>query len=84
MTANSYLMQLQADLTGLTVIKPIMAESTALGAAIAAGIGAGIWDISKSLHIETKTWTPKFTSDERDVKYNKWKMAVERSLEWDM
>lgn len=84
MTSNSMLMQLQADLTGLTVLKPIMAESTALGAAIAAGIGIDAWDITKPLHMETKSWTPKYTSDERDVRHQKWKMAVEKSLGWDI
>lgn len=83
MTANSFLMQLQANLTGISVVKPEMAESTALGAAIAAGNAVGVWDLTKSLNINCKSWIPVYTSDERDVRYNKWKMAVERSLGWD-
>lgn len=84
MTVNDLLMQLQADLTGINVVRPHMVESTALGAAILAGIGAGLLDISE---VETSMMT-KFSStigeDERDLRYSKWKMAVERSMKWDV
>lgn len=82
MTANSMLMQLQADLAGITVVKSEMAESTALGAAMVAGAAVGHWDIEKPIKIPSKKWGPKYTENERDVKYSRWKMAIERSLEW--
>uniref|UniRef100_A0AAU8HN37 Probable glycerol kinase n=1 Tax=Glenea cantor TaxID=983541 RepID=A0AAU8HN37_9CUCU len=83
MTASSLLMQLQADLAGVTVLKPTMAESTALGAAMVAGAAVGHWNLSgPPLDIPAIRWSPKFTEDERDVAYSKWKMAVERSMGW--
>lgn len=83
MTANSLLMQLQADLAGVTVIKPTMAESTALGAAMVAGAAVGHWDLNgPPLDIPAIRWSPKISDDERDVAYSKWKMAVERSMGW--
>lgn len=84
MTANSLLLQLQSDLTGLTVLRPAMAELTALGAAMAAGRAVGKWDLSKKITIDETTFTPNITSTERDERYEKWKMAVERSLGWDV
>lgn len=83
MTANPLLMQLQADLAGVNVVKPQMAESTALGAAMVAGAAVGHWDLNKTLKIASRTWTPRYTDDERDVRYSKWKMAIERSMGWD-
>lgn len=85
MTANALLMQLQADLAGVNVIKPNMAESTALGAAMAAGAAMNCWDIMGApLEILCDKWTPKYTEDERDIRYSKWKMAVERAIGWDI
>lgn len=85
MTANPLLMQMQADLAGITVIKPTMAESTALGAAMVAGAAVGYWDLEKSkLDIPAMKWTPKYTENQRDIRYSKWKMAVERAMGWDM
>ncbi|CAH0547152.1 unnamed protein product [Brassicogethes aeneus] len=84
MTANKLLMQLQADLAGVNIVKPNMAESTALGAAMVAGAAVGYWDIMGSrLDIPFEKWDPKLTENQRDVRYSKWKMAVERSMEWD-
>lgn len=84
MTASPLLMQLQSDLTGVQIIKPLMAESTALGAAMVAGAAVGHWDIHNTkLKMPVKTWKPKFTENERDVKYYRWKEAVERSMGWD-
>lgn len=82
MTANPLLMQLQADLAGIHIIKPEMAESTALGAAMMAGAAVGCWDLNVSLEMPSHTWIPKFTEDERDIRYTRWKMAVERSMGW--
>lgn len=83
MTANALLMQLQSDLTGVTVSKPEMAESTALGAAMVAGAAVNQWDLDKTIEMPQKVWQPKITDDERDVRYSKWKMAVERAMGWD-
>ncbi|KRT83796.1 hypothetical protein AMK59_3777 [Oryctes borbonicus] len=83
MTANSLLMQLQADLTGISVIKPNMSESTALGAAMVAGAAVGVWNLSNKLDLGVETWLPKFTENERDIRYYKWKEAIERSLGWE-
>ncbi|KAL3285051.1 hypothetical protein HHI36_019177 [Cryptolaemus montrouzieri] len=85
MTANSLIMQLQADLAGITVVKSAVLQSTALGAAMAAGSAVGHWNVdSSAINIPSRTWYPIYTDDERDVKYSKWKMAIERSLGWDM
>ncbi|XP_023015333.1 glycerol kinase 1 [Leptinotarsa decemlineata] len=85
MTANSLLMQLQADLAGVTILKPSMAESTALGAAMVAGAAVGHWNLDGPvMSLPTTKWSPHFTEDERDVRYSKWKMAVERAMGWEM
>lgn len=84
MTANNLLMQLQANLTGVKVIKPKMAESTALGAAMVAGAAVGIWDMKETVEIPTEIWEPTYTENERDMRYSRWKMAVERSMGWDV
>ncbi|KAF7277031.1 hypothetical protein GWI33_008726, partial [Rhynchophorus ferrugineus] len=84
MTANSLLMQLQADLAGLTIAKPSMAESTALGAAMVAGHAVGNWDLSGPMNIPCDKWTPKISENERDMKYSKWKLAVEKAMGWDI
>lgn len=82
MTANSLLMQLQADIAGVTIVKSSMAESTALGAAMVAGAAVGCWNLDSPIEISCQKWSPMCSEDERDVKYNTWKMAIERSMEW--
>lgn len=84
MTVNSLLMQLQADLGGITVIKPDMAESTALGAAMVAGAAVGHWNLVNPLILPSKKWTPRYTEDERDIRYTRWKMAIERAMGWSI
>ncbi|XP_066254747.1 glycerol kinase [Euwallacea similis] len=84
MTANSLLMQLQADLAGVKVTKAGMAESTALGAAMIAGAAVGLWDLSKSMNLPNEIWTPNLSDDERDVRYARWKLAVEKAMGWDV
>uniref|UniRef100_A0A1B6MF44 glycerol kinase n=2 Tax=Graphocephala atropunctata TaxID=36148 RepID=A0A1B6MF44_9HEMI len=86
MTTNNLLMQLQADLCGIPVVRPQMAETTALGAAMAAGSAAGIevWDLDHLQPTSNDTFSPVITDEERDNSYAKWKMAVERCLHWDM
>ncbi|KAB0792355.1 hypothetical protein PPYR_14314 [Photinus pyralis] len=84
MTSNTYLMQLQADLTGICVVKPVMAESTALGAAMMAGAAIGVWDFKQNLDMPVEEWKPIIGDDKRDLKYSQWKMAVERAMGWDV
>lgn len=84
MTANSLLMQMQSDLAGVSIVKPNMAESTALGAAMVAGAAVGHWNLDPPLVLPSQQWHPKISEDERDVKYSKWKMAVERAMGWDI
>lgn len=84
MTANGLLMQLQSDLSGIAVSKPYMAESTALGAAMVAGAAVQCWDIETvTMSIPQKVWHPKMSRGERDQRYGKWKMAVERAMGWE-
>ncbi|XP_043483954.1 glycerol kinase-like isoform X1 [Leptopilina heterotoma] len=86
MSTNNLLMQLQADLCGIPVFRSTMPDITALGAAKAAGHaeGIGIWELEGE-GIETvvmDTFLPTTTPEERDGRYKKWKMAVQRSLGW--
>ncbi|KMQ95878.1 glycerol kinase [Lasius niger] len=83
MTVNNLLMQLQADLTGITVARPNMVETTALGAAILAAIGADLIDINEMDASQVTKFSPVIGENERDLRYSKWKMAVERSMKWD-
>ncbi|XP_043787595.1 glycerol kinase isoform X2 [Apis laboriosa] len=83
MTVNNLLMQLQADLTGINVVRPNMVETTALGAAILAGVGVGLIDINDVDASQVTKFSPSIEEDERDLRYSKWKMAVERSMKWD-
>lgn len=86
MTANDFLMQQQADLCGIPVIRPSMTETTALGAAMAAGSAEGInvWNMSDVQSVPCDTFLPLIPEDERDFKYSRWKMGIERSLGWDV
>ncbi|XP_008556769.1 glycerol kinase isoform X2 [Microplitis demolitor] len=86
MSTNSLLMQLQADLSGIPVFRSTMPDITALGAAIAAGQAEGVevWplDGDESESVPNDTFLPTTTPEERDGRYKKWKMAVQRSLGW--
>lgn len=84
MTSNEVLLQLQSDLIGLEVIRPKMAESTALGAAIAAGNAVNKWDVSKHIPNEATVIKPIISEEQRDHRYKQWKKAIERSLGWDI
>jgi len=85
-TINALLMQLQADLLGIPVVRPSMLETTALGAAMAAGAadGVGVWSLRPEdlSHGTTDTFTPQIGDDERDVRFDRWKEAVVRSRGW--
>jgi glycerol kinase len=85
MTANELLMQFQADVLGVPVIRPSVTETTALGAAYAAGLATGFWSDQAELKerwSEDKRWEPAMGEDEREAQYARWKKAVQRSLDW--
>jgi glycerol kinase len=84
-TANTLCMQIQADTLGVEVSKPVVAETTALGAAYAAGVATGFWASPDELRenwLEDKRWIPQISEDERAAGYEGWKKAVERTLDW--
>jgi glycerol kinase len=85
MVQNDLLMQFQADLLGVPVIRPEVAETTALGAAYAAGLATGLWNSEEDLREnwrEDKRWEPKMDADTRDEYYKYWKRAVTRTFDW--
>ncbi|KAG0424847.1 hypothetical protein HPB47_027948, partial [Ixodes persulcatus] len=86
MAVNELLMRLQADLLGICVVRPQMSETTALGAAIAAGAAEGIdvWslDSNKFPSVTTDVFEPSILPTERESRYAKWKDAVRRSMHW--
>jgi glycerol kinase len=84
-TANTLCMQIQADVLGVEVSKPVVAETTALGAAYAAGLGVGFWKSPDELRenwVEEQRWSPQISQEQRDHGYAGWKKAVERTLDW--
>jgi glycerol kinase len=84
-TANSLCMQLQADILGVPVSRPVVAETTALGAAYAAGLAVGFWKNTDELREnwnEDRRWTPNWSEEQREAGYAGWKKAVERTLNW--
>ncbi len=85
MVVNETLMQFQADILGVPVIRPKVAETTALGAAYAAGLATGFWNNEDELRenwIEDKRWEPKMEESEREKLFHFWKKAVERTFDW--
>ncbi len=85
MVVNELLMQFQADILDVPVVRPRINETTALGAAYAAGLAEGFWDDLETLRRrwrEGSRWTPRMPATIREARYTKWKMAVERSLGW--
>ena len=84
-TANNLLMQLQADILGVPVVRPVVAETTALGAAYAAGLAVGFWTSLESLREHWKAdrqWEPSWSEDQREEAFHGWRKAVDRSLGW--
>jgi glycerol kinase len=84
-TANTLCMQIQADVLGVDVVKPVVAETTALGAAYAAGLATGFWADTDELRANwarDRSWSPTTTADERATGYARWRKAVERTLDW--
>ena len=85
MTANSLLMQFQADVLDAPVVRPVVAETTCLGAAYAAGLAVGYWPDTDSLRKnwrKSAEWKPAMAAATRDAGYRKWKKAVQRTLDW--
>ena len=85
MVANQLLMQFQADMLGVPVVRPEVAETTALGAAYAAGLAVGVWrntaDLAANWHASAR-WAPALAKDKREALYKSWKKAVGRSFDW--
>jgi len=84
-TANDLCMQIQSDVLGVDVVKPVVAETTALGAAYAAGLAVGFWSDPDELRAnwhEGKRWTSAWSEDQRAEGYAGWQKAVQRTLDW--
>ena len=84
-TVNDLLMQMQADVLGVPVVRPVVAETTALGAAYAAGLAVGVWPDLSSLRVNWKAdrrWEPRWNADQRDTAFAGWQKAVTRTLDW--
>src|ERR687891_872402 len=85
MVGNDLLMQFQADLLGVPVIRPKVPETTSLGAAYAAGLATGLWSEVEDLRenwVEDKRWEPSMDAATRDKYYKFWKKAVTRTFDW--
>jgi glycerol kinase len=85
MVVNELLMQFQSDILDAQVVRPIITETTALGAAYAAGLATGYWrnidDLKRNWGIE-KTWSPQMSKAQRGDLYASWQKAVTRSYNW--
>jgi glycerol kinase len=85
MVVNETLMQFQADILGVPVIRPKVAETTALGAAYAAGLATGVWrdldELRRNWQVD-RTWEPVMDQARRDALYHDWQRAVERTFGW--
>ncbi|WP_026416635.1 glycerol kinase GlpK [Actinomadura oligospora] len=84
-TANELCMQMQADILGVPVSRPVVAETTALGAAYAAGLAVGFWNSTDELRQnwnEDKRWSPRWDEAQRESGYAGWRKAVERTYGW--
>jgi glycerol kinase len=85
MVYNDLLMQFQADIVGVPVVRPKVAETTALGAAYAAGLATGYWQNTDEMRANwgmDKTWEPQMSDDQRNTLYAGWKKAVTRTFDW--
>jgi glycerol kinase len=85
MTASDLLMQFQADVLGVPVVRPIVAETTCLGAAYAAGLAVGYWPDLETLRAQwraDRTWKPGMAPADRDRAHAQWRKAVQRTLNW--
>ncbi|MEF3274838.1 MAG: glycerol kinase GlpK [Chloroflexus sp.] len=85
MVYNNTLMQFQADILGVPVIRPKVAETTSLGAAYAAGLAVGFWSNTNEMRANwgvDHTWTPQMDAETRERLYRGWKKAVTRTFDW--
>jgi glycerol kinase len=85
MVRNDLLMQFQADILGVPVLRATMPETTALGAAYAAGLAVGVWTQESELRANwssDREWRPAFAPAEREQRYADWKRAVTRTFDW--
>ncbi len=85
MVGNELLMQFQADILNAPVVRPRMTETTALGAAYAAGLAVGYWENIEDLQANwgaERTWQPAMAEEDRSRRYRSWKKAVQRSFDW--
>jgi len=85
MVKNELLMQFQADIIGKEVVRPVVTETTAMGAAYAAGLHIGFWrsveELKQNWQVD-KTWKPMMTDEERQILLSKWQKAINRSSGW--
>ena len=84
-TSNDLCMQIQSDVLGVDVVRPVVAETTALGAAYAAGLAVGFWSDQQELRNnwrQDKRWSPAWTEEQRGAAYKGWRKAVQRTLDW--
>ncbi|MBE1498730.1 glycerol kinase [Amycolatopsis lexingtonensis] len=85
MVVNELLMQFQADILGVPVIRPVVNETTALGAAYAAGLAVGFWkseDDIRTNWAQDKQWDPSMDDSRREREYRNWKKAVTKTFDW--
>jgi glycerol kinase len=85
MVGNELLMQFQADILGVPVIRPVISETSALGAAYAAGLAVGFWSGAKEIRANwavDRRWEPTMDPQRREDLYAQWRKAVTRSLNW--
>ena len=83
--ANAFLMQFQADILGMPVDVPKQIESTSLGSAFLAGLAVGVWSDRTELarlRATARRYEPQMGADERETRYQRWHLALERSLDW--
>uniref|UniRef100_A0A7N6A4L2 glycerol kinase n=1 Tax=Anabas testudineus TaxID=64144 RepID=A0A7N6A4L2_ANATE len=87
MTSNRLLMQLQADILCIPVVRPTMSETSALGAAMAAGAAEGVevWNLSPDHlpHVSSEKYDPQINSDESEFRFARWKKAVQKAMNWE-
>jgi glycerol kinase len=84
---NNLLMQFQADILNIPIIRPVITETTALGAAYAAGLAMGFWESTLELSQKWKKdveWTPQMEDSTRDALYKNWKKAIDHSMDWEI
>jgi glycerol kinase len=85
MVGNDLLMQFQADILGVDVVRPKVAQTTALGAAYAAGLAVGFWESTDEIRenwAEDKRWQPQMPAERREALYARWQQAVRRTFDW--